>query len=421
MHGGDRPERPLPRHDRRRRRARHQGRAEDQRQQHDLESRDDLSEVLVLSTCMRTEIYAVAHRFHGALADIRDFLAEWSGYPPEAFGDHLYSYYEDAAVSHLFQVAAGLDSAVLGEGEILGQVREAWDAARAEGSAGPVLGTLFRHAVEVGKRARSETAIARGTTSLSQAAVAMASERLGGLDGRRILVLGAGDMGEGMAQALAGSKGVAEVLVANRNYARAAALAARISGRPLPLHGLAGALAEVDVLLTSTGSPDVLVDADDIAGVMAVRDGAPLLIVDIAVPRDVDPGVGSVDGVTLLDMSDLKAFAEAGVEGRRQEIARVQTIVTEEVERYAATSTARTVAPLVAEMRRRAEAVRQSELERFRGRLEGLDDRQRAAVEALTSGIVNKLLHEPTVQLKESSGSPRGDRLADALRALFDL
>src|SRR4051794_16522447 len=388
---------------------------------HDLAGREDLSEVLILSTCMRTEIYAVAHRFHGALVDIRNFLSAWSGFPPEAFGDHLYSFYDDAAAAHLFKVAAGLDSAVLGEGEILGQVREAWEEARANGTAGPVLGNLFRHAVEVGKRARSETAIARGTTSLSQAAVAMASEHLGGLAGRRILVLGAGDMGEGMAQALASSSGVDEVLVANRNYARAAALATRIGGHPLPLSGLAGALEDVDVLLTSTGSADVLLDADDVAAVMHERHGRPLLIVDIAVPRDVDALAGAVDGVTLLDMNDLKAFAEAGIEGRRGEIDRVLEIVTEEVERYWATASARTVAPLVVDLRRRAEAVRQAELDRFRARLEGLDERERVAVEALTNGIVNKLLHGPTVRLKETSGTPRGERLADAIRLLFDL
>ncbi|MDQ1395545.1 MAG: glutamyl-tRNA reductase [Acidimicrobiaceae bacterium] len=388
---------------------------------HDLDGREDLSEALVLSTCMRTEIYAVAGRFHGAVVDIRNFLAEWSGTPPEAFADHLYSFYDGAAVAHLFKVASGIDSAVLGEGEILGQVREAWEGGRAEGTCGTVLGGLFRHALEVGKRARSETGIARGTTSLSQAAVAMAAERLGSLEGRRIMLLGTGDMGEGMAQALAASPGVADVLVANRSPNKAAALAARIGGRPVELSGFPAALEEVDLLLTSTGSPSVLLEASDVESVMAARAGRPLLIADIAVPRDVDSAVGEVPGVTLLDMDDLRAFAEAGIEGRRQEIARVQTIITEEVERYLGSVTEREVAPLVADLRSRAEVVRRAELERYRSKLAGLDDRQREAVEAMTRAVLNKFLHEPTIRLKESAGSPKGERLAEALRALFDL
>jgi len=388
---------------------------------HDLAGRDHLGEAVVLSTCMRTEVYAVADRFHGAIADVRNFLAEWSGIAPDGFADHLYSFYEDAAVAHLFKVASGIDSAVLGEGEVLGQVREAWEGARAEAVAGPVLSGLFRHAVAVGKRARSETAIARGTTSLSQAAVAMAAERLGTLEGRRILVLGAGDMGEGMAQALAASPGLAGVAVANRSWTRAAALAARIGGQPVQLGGLATALHEVDLLLTSTGSPSMLLDAADLAEVMEARKGRPLLIVDIAMPRDVDAAAAGVEGVTLLDLDDLTAFARAGVEGRRLEMAPVREIIDQEVERYLGSASEREAAPLVADMRARGEAVRVAELARLQSRLGSLDQRQREAVEAVTRGIVAKLLHEPTVRVKEAAGSPRGERLAESLRALFDL
>ncbi|HEX2062961.1 MAG TPA: glutamyl-tRNA reductase [Acidimicrobiales bacterium] len=387
----------------------------------ELRSRDHLDEAVVLSTCMRTEIYVAAERFHGALADVRDFLTELSFSHPDEFVDHLYSFYEDAAVGHLFRVASGLDSAVVGESEVLGQVRSAWERAEEEGAAGPQLRALFRHAVEVGKRARSETAIARGTTSVSQAAVAMAARRIGSLEGKRILVLGAGDMGEGMAVALATSPGVAEVLVANRTWQKAVALAARVGGRAVQLGGLASALEEADVVLTSTGAPSVLLDAADLAPAVAARDGRPLLVVDVAVPRDVDPGVAQLEGVTLLDMDDLKAFAEAGLSGRRREEVRVQAIIDEELERYSAVSTAREMAPLIAAVRHRAEELRQAELERFAGRLAELDPRQREAVEALTRGILGKLLHEPTVRLKDAAGSPRGDRLAEALRVLFDL
>ena len=387
----------------------------------DLRGRDNLSEVVVLSTCMRTEVYATAERFHGAVVDVRNFLAELGFTAPEDFSDHLYSYYEDGASSHLFRVVSGIDSAVVGESEILGQVRQAWEKSAAEGAAGPVLANLFRHAVEVGKRVRSETAIGRGTTSVSQAAVAMASQRLGGLAGRRILVLGAGDMGEGMAVALAATPGLADVAVANRSWAGAVALANKVGGRPVELGALGIALEEADLLLTSTASPTVLLHADDLEPVLAARPERPLLVVDIAVPRDVDPGVGLLPGVTLLDMDDLRAFAAEGLAGRRREIDNVQTIVDEEVERYAAASTARELAPLVVALRSRGEEVRAAELERFAPRLEGLDSKQREAVEALTKALLAKLLHEPTVRLKEAAGSPGGDRLAESLRALFDL
>ncbi len=387
----------------------------------DLLCREHLTEAVVLSTCMRTEIYAVAERFHGAMSDVRNFLGQWSGSTPDRFGDYLYSFYEDGAVTHLFQVASGIDSAIIGEGEILRQVRDAWERARAEGSAGPVLGRLFRHAVEVGKRARSETAIARGTTSLSQAAVAMAAARLGGLAGRSILVLGAGDMGEGMAQALAGVPGVGQVLVANRTWAKASALAKRFGGRPVDIGGLPAALEQADLLLTSTGAPAIVLEAADMEAVLPARAGRPLLVVDIAVPRDVDPAVGRLDGVTLLNMDDLKAFVDAGMAERRKEIGAVNQIIAEEVDRFVDTHTEREVAPLVAALYQRAEEVRAAELERFRVRLAALDDRQRAAVDAMTKGVLAKLLHDPTVALKEAAGTPRGEQLAEAARILFDL
>ncbi|MEO6121826.1 MAG: glutamyl-tRNA reductase, partial [Acidimicrobiales bacterium] len=368
----------------------------------DVAGRENLGEAVVLSTCMRTEVYAVAEAFHGGVADVRNFLAELGFTAPEDFSDHLYSYYGDAAVAHLFRVACGLDSAVVGESEVLGQVRNAWKEADAEGVAGPVLRALFRHAVSTGRRARTETGIGRGTTSVSQAAVEMASARLGGLDGRRIMVLGAGDMGEGMAVALAGAPGVGDVLVANRTWPKAVSLAARVGGRAVELADIGASLESTDVLLTSTGASGVLLDVDDLAAVMAKRPNRPLLVVDIAVPRDVDPAAGELEGLTLLDMDDLRAFADAGLAGRQREVHRAQAIVDEEVARYHATWTAREMAPLVVALRRRAEALRSAELDRFASQLEGLDADQRHAVESLTQAILAKVLHEPTVRLKRA-------------------
>jgi glutamyl-tRNA reductase len=252
---------------------------------------------------------------------------------------------------------------------------------------------------------------------MSQAAVEMATRELGSLDDRSILVLGAGDMGEGMAAALSNS-GAGEILIANRSATKSAALARKVGGRSVSLGALATSLVDVDVLLTSTGSPDVLVEAGDVETVMAARERRPLLIVDIAVPRDVDPGVGDLDGVTLLDIDDLASFAAAGVEGRRQEVTRVEEIITGEVERYLIATAARQAAPLVAALHDRAEQLRRAELERVAARL---TTEQAAAVDAVTRALIGKLLHEPTVRLKDAAGSPRGERLADALRDLFDL
>jgi glutamyl-tRNA reductase len=388
---------------------------------HVLAGSDHLSEAVVVSTCLRTEVYAVAHRYHGAVADIRNFLAAWSGTPPESFSGHLYEYFDETAVGHLFKVAAGLDSAVLGEGEILGQVADAWQAAHRERVSGPALSILFRHALEVGKRVRSETNIARGTTSLSQAAVALAEARLGPLSRLTTLVLGAGEMGEATAQALAGSLESGNLLVVNRTWAKATELAARCGGHAIEWTNLRDALAQADVLLACTGSPDLLVESADIEAVREARRGRPLLIVDVAVPRDVDPAVGQMAGVTLLDMEDLAAFAEQGMRGRRQEVPGAERIVAEEVERYLDRSAERHVAPLVTALHDRAEKIRIAELERFGRRLSGLDQAESRAVEALTRGIVAKLLHDPTVAVKGGVGTPSGEQLAQAMRQLFDL
>jgi len=386
----------------------------------DLTSREHINEAVVLSTCNRIEVYVFAEKFHGAYQDIRNFFAEASHVAPEEFSDHLTSLYDGDAARHLFSVASGLDSAVLGEHEILGQVRKSWETASTEGAVGPVLNTLFRHSLEVGKRVRTETAISRNITSVSQAAVAMATERLGGLEGRQVLIVGAGEMGEGLARALHGG-GVAGIRVANRTWDRAVEVAGRLGGEPVRLDDLPHHLAEVDVLLTSTGASAAILEHGDLASVVGERHGRELLVVDIAVPRDVDPTAGEIEGVTLLDMDDLREFADVGIRERQREVTAVHAILDVELDRYVDESTARSVAPLVASLRARGDLVRSGELQRLAARLGDLDDRQSDAVEALAAGIVGKLLHEPTVRLKDATGTARGERLAEALRDLFDL
>jgi glutamyl-tRNA reductase len=387
---------------------------------HDLSSREHLAEVVVLSTCNRTEVYARCTLFHPAVQDVREFLAEHSGTDPTEFDDHLYTYYDDSAVAHLFGVAAGVDSMIVGEGEILGQVRDAWRLAEAEQATGPLLSRVFRHAVEVGKRARTETEIGRHAVSISSAAVAMAQQRVTSLRRSSVLVLGAGEVGEGMAVAL-GAAGVADLVVANRTRTRAARLARKVGGRAIALDEIADALVRADVLLTCTGAGSVVIQRDDIEAVVEERDGRPLLIIDVAVPRDVDPGVAQIHGVNLLDIDDLRRHADESREQRQHEVAQVRLIIAEELERQRVEHSAREVAPLISALRERAEAVRTGELDRFRAKLDGLDPAARQVVEALTEGIVNKLLHEPTVQVKQAAGTARGELYADALTALFDL
>ncbi|MGH9117519.1 MAG: glutamyl-tRNA reductase [Acidimicrobiales bacterium] len=387
---------------------------------HDLRLRPNLSEAVVLSTCHRVEVYAVAERFHAGYAELRDFLIEQAGLAPDRVADALYFHHDVRAASHLFGVAAGLDSAVLGESEILGQVADAWDGARAEGAAGPMLNLLFRHALEAGKRARTATGISRGITSVSQAAVAMAADRVGGVAGRRVVVVGAGSMGEQLARVVAGSQ-PAELVVVNRTPAAAEMLANELGARVAPLSALPSTLDDVDVCITSTGAPIAILDHDDLEAAAERRGGRPLLVVDVAVPRNVVAAAADIPGLTLLDIDDVNRFVESNIDDRRREAERARRLLDDQLERYVAESTAREVAPLVLTMRRQAEAVRRAELDRLSGRLAGLDERQRDAVEALTKGIMAKLLHEPTVRLKDAAGTPRGERLADALRELFDL
>ena len=383
-----------------------------------LAARDNLREVAVLSTCNRTEVYAVAERFHGAYADIRDFMCELGTLRPDELHPHLYSQHDEAAAQHLFEVAAGLDSAVLGESEILGQVRTAWQVAKDEGAVRSTLDLLFRHALSVGKRARSETSISRGTSSISHAAVEMVSDRLGSLEGRNVLVVGAGEMGVGVATALH-KAGAGSITVCNRTPQRGSHLAGRVGGLAIGLDRVGEALAVADVVVACTASGQSVVTSEDVAA--SKRADAPLLVVDIAVPRSVDRSVAALDGLTLLDLDDLRDWADRGIALRSGEVDNVRAIVTAEVEQFAMEVTARQAAPLVAQLHERAEAVRTNEVVRFGGRLAELSDAERDAVEALTRAIVAKLLHGPSVRLRNDAGTPKGERNAAAVSDLFDL
>jgi len=386
----------------------------------DLSSRENISESVILSTCNRIEIYAYAEKFHGAYQDIRNFLSEISHVAPEDFSDHLIGLFGSDAIEHLFKVSSGIDSAVIGEHEILGQVRSAWELAIEEQAVGTVLNSLFRHSLEVGKRARSETSISRNITSVSQAAVAMADKQLNGLIGKRVLVVGAGEMGEGMAKSLHAG-GITELRVANRTWDRAVETAERLNGKPVRLDELPQNLTEVDLLLTSTGATAAILEYGDLDEAARQREGRELLIVDIAVPRDVDPASAELDGVTLLDMDDLREFAEKGIRAREKEVSSVIEIINEELERFSNLFSARSVAPIVTQLHSRAEEIRNAELQKLFRKFPELTSEQLKGIETLTSVIANTLIHEPTVRLKDAAGTPKGERLSEALQDLFDL
>lgn len=383
----------------------------------DLVSSGDISETVVLSTCNRTEIYIRAERFHPAFGFVRDVLERHSGLPAGDFVDHLYCHHDAEAARHLFSVASGLESAVLGETEILHQVRTAFDRAESAGVLGPSLSRLFAASCTAGRKARSSTGIARNITSVSRAAVAMATHALGSLDGKAICVLGAGEMSEGMTVALRDA-GTRRIVICNRTIERAETLAARVGGDVAPLDALATVIEDVDVLLTGTGANELMISHDELARIMEARPKRKLLIVDIAVPRDVDPAAGEVHGVTLLDMEDLTEFAEMGRRERAGEIDAVRSLIDGEVQRFDASTAAENVEPLARAFRREVEALRRAELERVGSTT---DAETLAQVDAATKSLINKLLHGPMAELRESAGTARGDRLAEALQELFDV
>ena len=385
-----------------------------------ITSRDTVREAVILSTCNRTEVYVVAEKFHGAFADVRDMFQEVSGLTADELTPHVFSQHDDHAVSHLFDVVSGLDSAVLGEAEIVGQVKSAWETSRRVEAARTTLNLLFRHALEVGKRVRTETAISRGTASVSHAAVEMATDILGSLEGKNIVVIGAGEMGTGVARALS-SNASANVVVLNRSKERALELAQTVGATVRDFAELSEVLRDADVLLTSTGSGEVIVTKSALSAARSASGDRPLLIVDIAVPRDVEHEAGDLPGVTLRDLHDLRDWAQQGIASRTQETDQVRAIVVQEVARFGEVMVERQAAPLIAELHERAEQIRQAEVEKYAARLGGLTKEDRDAVEALTKSIVAKLLHSPSMQLKNNAGTPQGERISAALRDLFDI
>ncbi|HEV8651268.1 MAG TPA: glutamyl-tRNA reductase [Actinomycetes bacterium] len=389
-----------------------------------LLAQDHVHEAVVLSTCNRVEVYTAISRFHGGAADVRHSLAEFHHLDPQDFAHHLYAYYEERAVQHLFAVASGVDSMVVGETQVLGQVREAFQGATAERAVGPVLSTLFRQAIKVGRRARAETRIGAGLTSTLTVGMRVAEGQLGSLAGRRVLVVGAGRMGR-LAGRTVRACGAGELVVANRTAANGAALARELGGRSVPLDRIEDELVAADLVVASTAAVAPTVTAGVVAAATARRraSGVPstLVVLDLGVPRDVDPDVRALPGVVLADLDGLRAVLETEDAGRRDEIERVRELIAAESQAFMSWQREARLGPTIRALRTRAEEVRRRELNRAASRLSGLSERERAAVEAVTKGLVNKLLHEPVVRGKALAAGPDGDLYARMLRELYAL
>ncbi len=377
-------------------------------------------EGVILSTCNRLEIYVVAGDADRGREALVQFLGQNRNVPVGEFIDSLYIKSDHDAVAHLTRVACGLNSMVVGEPQILGQVTDAYRIALSHQATGPVLNRLFRHAIQAGKCARTETAISQYATSVPSAAAALAEQVMANLDGRVVLVMGAGEMGQIAARTLM-ARGASGIIVANRTYDRGLALARELNGEAMTFDRQAEALARADIVVTATDAPHVIVTPEKITAAMAQRPERPMLIIDIAVPRDTAPAVADVPGVRLFDIDDLRDVVNGNLTAREREIPRVEAIAAEEAAAFMTWFRALDVVPTIADLRRQAEAVKAQELDKALRRLENLGDREQDVVRALAHGLVNKLLHEPTVRLKQHALQGDGYLYTDVVRELFGL
>ena len=379
----------------------------------------EVREAVVLSTCNRTEIYLVVGDPVRAESDVLGLLARRASIRPTELTEAIYSPRNCDAARQLYRVTAGLESMIVGEAEIQGQVRRAHEAAMRAGCTGPLTNRLFAAALTTGKRVRSETEIGSSRVSVPSVAVDLATSVLGALQERHVVILGAGDTSELTARALS-EQGTGTIFVANRHADRARSLAERFGGSVVGLDGLPDQLVEADIVLSSTSSPHPIVGRDELELVMEKRDGRPLLLIDIAVPRDIDPGCGELEGVTLYDIDDLQAVVARNLSTRAGEIPRATELVEEEIHRFARWLGQLDALPVVSALREQANALVEQVLAENDGRWESASPRDRARVEAIARAIVSRLLHEPTIRLR-AIGGDRGHASLELIRELFGL
>lgn len=386
----------------------------------ELHSQPDVLEVVGVATCNRSELYVAATDVDRVLPVAVAAFARFAHADVDELSTMLAVRVERAAVEHLFRVASGVESVIIGEAQIQGQLKQALEQARLAGTAGPLLDRLFRTALEVGKRARSETAIGAGRASVGSVATALVERRLGTLAERSVLLIGAGKMSGLVARGLA-ERGAASIEVANRNVTKAAHLAEQCGGSAVDFADLEEHLASCDVVVSSTSAPHAVLDRDRMQRVVAARSGRPLVLVDLAVPRDIEHAVGELPGCHLYDLDDLEHDVAATMHERFRELDAVTDIVDSAAEEFLRWRRSQNVVPAIMTLRRSAEGIRLRELQRFEKRLAHLAAEDRRRVEQLTRSIVNKLLHQPTVRLREAAGEPRDDRHEDFAFAVEQL
>jgi glutamyl-tRNA reductase len=378
-----------------------------------------VQEAVVISTCNRTEVYLVVADPVRAESEVLSLLAEHAGIRPTELAEAMYSPRNCDVARQLYRVTAGLESMVLGEAEVQGQVRRAHEAAMRAGSTGPMSNRLFTAALTTGKRVRSETNIGASRVSVPSVAVDLAQSVLGGLDGRKVVIIGTGETSELTARALA-DQGARAVFVANRHADRALSLAERFGGTVSGLDRLPEQLAEADIVLSSTASPHALVGRDELEVVMRERAGRALVLIDIAVPRDVDPACGQLEGVSLYDIDDLQSLVARNMHTRAEELPRALEIVEEEIRRFARWLGQLDALPTVSSLRAHADAVVEQVLAENAGRWESASPRDQARVEAIARSVISRLLHEPTIRMR-SLGEERGHAMLEMVRELFAL
>ena len=387
---------------------------------HELTASPGIHEAAAISTCNRTELYLVVSDPVEAESTALGVLTRQADIRPTELLGHLYSLRSGEAVHHLFQVTAGLDSMIVGEAEIQGQVKRAYELALVEGGTGPILNRLFRGALAAGGRVREETSIGEKGVSIPSVAVELARRTLGDLGERRVLVVGAGETAELVAQALV-ARGVATVFVANRHYDRAIGLAQNFGGEAVRFEELPEQLEVADIVVSATNSPHHIVERDELEQVMASRGGRPLLLVDIAVPRDIEPACREIAGVSLHDIDDVQQIVERNASGREAEAQRAEPILAAEQDRFERWLASLEVVPTIAALRERGAEVVRRVLAENEGRWESLSEEDRERLGAMAKAIVSRLLHEPTLRMKRSAGSDEAYAYVSALRELFGL
>ena len=376
-----------------------------------------VNEGLILSTCNRVEI--VAQTANGS-TDLRHFLKQYFEVDPTPYEPHLYEFRQDDAVRHLFRVASSLDSMVVGEPQILGQVKEAYATARAAGTVQSYLDLLLTRAFAVAKRVRTETAVGSSSVSVASVAVELAGKIFGSLEGKHVCIVGAGKMSELAARHLV-AQGAGPVFVANRTYERACTLAERFGGQAIKFDSLYDHCERADVVITSTGAPVTIFKREHGVRFLAKRRNRPMFFIDLAVPRDVDPEMSKLDGIFVYDIDDLQEAVSSHVDSRKKEAEHAESIIQTEVERFHARLQTLHVVPMIVSLQDQFETIRQAELDRVRGRLGKLTPEQEMAVEALTHGIVNKIMHTPIRSLKSAATGPEMTTIIETFRKIFDL